>query len=264
MIKIINVSFTKGGRVYYFDPGELELSKNMEVIVETEKGLQYGYTETDIVSINDENLKASLKPVIRIANENDKNRNKKNNEKADKALIKAKECAAKEDLKMNLIDAKFTFDQKQLIFHFTSDKRIDFRNLAKELAGIYHTRIELRQIGVRDKAREVGGIGVCGRTLCCLNCKGNFNTVSINMAKNQNLSLNPSKINGVCGRLKCCLRYEDPVYREMRKTLPKVGEKVKTKKGEGTVNSVNVLKQTYLVYVPKIGVIEESVEDERD
>ena len=187
----------------------------------------------------------------------DEKQNDDNIEEAKKALKRARGLVDKYKLNMYLIDASYTFEREQLLFHFLADNRVDFRSLARDLASIYRTRIELRQIGVRDKAKEIGGLGPCGRPLCCASCLDSFETVSISMAKNQNIALNPTKINGVCGRLLCCLKYEDDLYTDYRQGLPKVGDKhVKTAKGEGRVTEVNVLARTYKVDVPDVGLIE--------
>jgi cell fate regulator YaaT (PSP1 superfamily) len=247
MIEVVGISFKDGGRVYYFDPTGLKLSVNDDVIVETERGFQYGTVVEGTSEKKKENLNLPLKMVIRIANKEDKERYLLNLEDAKKAFVDCERLIKKHGLSMKLIDASFTFEREQLIFHFLSDSRIDFRNLAKELAGIYKTRIELRQIGVRDKAKEVGGLGPCGRILCCTDFLINFDAVSINMAKNQNLSLNPNKINGACGRLLCCLTYENDVYEEQRKGLPDLGERVKYNGKEGKVVSLDILKQTYVI-----------------
>jgi cell fate regulator YaaT (PSP1 superfamily) len=247
MLDTIGVVFKDNGRVYYFSPNELELKKNMNVVVETERGFQFGKTITDITKTKKENLNLPLKNVIRIASKEDEKINNKNIEDAKKAFEECIRLIEKNKLDMNLIDANFTFDRNQLIFHFTADDRIDFRKLAKDLASIFKTRIELRQIGVRDKAREVGGLGPCGRPLCCSSFLKSFDTVSINMAKTQNLALNPSKINGSCGRLLCCLNYENETYQDLRKDMPDIGDKVRTKNGMGKVISLDVLKKSYKV-----------------
>lgn len=256
MIDVVGVSFGENVRVYYFLLNKLKVKKNMNVIVETERGLQYGKVTTNIISLDESRIKFPLKPLLRIATSKDMNQNKKNVEDAEKAMSKCKNLVKKYKLNMKIIDASYTFNRDQLLFHFLADNRIDFRNLAKELASIYKTRIELRQVGVRDKAREIGGYGPCGKQLCCAQFLYDFDSVSINMAKNQNISLNPTKINGVCGRLLCCLKYEDETYKEYGRNMPKVGKKVKIEQGEGKVVKVDVLKQTYQVDIPKIGIIE--------
>ena len=261
MIKVVEISFRAKGRIYYFSPDQLKLKINDSVIVETDHGLQFGQVVKEIMEIDEEKLNSPLKKVLRIATKNDLKKHNKNIEEAKKALKKCRELIEKYQLNMYLIEANFTHEREQLLFYFLADHRIDFRSLARDLASIYHTRIELRQIGVRDKAKEVGGIGPCGRTLCCAKFLSEFDSVSINMAKNQNIALNPNKINGVCGRLLCCLKYEDENYVECRKGLPKIGAKVKTDKGEGTVTSVDILNRRYQVDVPTVGIVEVLVDE---
>lgn len=255
MINVIGINFKENGKIYYFLPGKIYLKKNITVIVQTEYGLQFGRVVTDLVKVDVKKFN-NIKPIVRIASKNDYQEYLKNIKDAKKALIKCKEIVKKNNINMNIIDAEFTFDRSQLIFRFVSDTRVDFRDLAKKLASIYKTRIELRQVGVRDKAKEVGGIGVCGCKLCCARFLKDLEAVSINMAKNQNISLNPSKINGVCGRLLCCLKYEDDCYKDCRKCLPKVGDLVDTEKGKGIVVSLDILKQSYKVEVKDVGIIE--------
>lgn len=247
MKEVIGVSFTEGKRIYYFDPANIKLNFGDDVIVETERGLQYGKIATLIVEKNEKSLNMPLKRIIRIATKDDRKKHELNLNEEKKAMKECEKLIKKYNLNMKVIDANFTFDKEQLMYHFLSDSRIDFRNLAKELAGIFKTRIELRQIGVRDKAKEIGGIGPCGRTLCCTDYLVNFDSVSINMAKNQNLSLNPNKINGSCGRLLCCLRYENDVYEEYRKSLPNLGDKVKYNEKNGKVVELNILKKSYTI-----------------
>jgi len=249
MSKVVGVVFKNKGRQYNFSVGPISVEKNDNVIVETEKGTQFGTVVTDIFEVDEKKSKTDLKPVIRVADKEDIKQNESNFEEAEKALKKARQVVEKLKLNMYIIDASYTFEREQLIFHFLADQRIDFRDLVKELASIYHTRIDLRQIGVRDKAREIGGYGICGCELCCTRFKTDFDAVSINMAKNQNIALNPTKINGVCGRLLCCLKYEDDVYTEARKGLPNIGSTVKTKKGEGVVRSVDILNRKYTALV---------------
>jgi cell fate regulator YaaT (PSP1 superfamily) len=261
MIDVVSISFNDKGKTYFFSPNNLELKNNLTVIVETERGLQFGKVEGEIHQIHENKLTSPLKLVIRIASKADYDQNKKNIKDSKEALKKCKELVEKEKLNMQVIDATYTFDRSQLVFRFISDNRVDFRNLAKELAGLYKTRIELRQVGVRDKAREVGGIGPCGKCFCCSKFLNNFDSVSINMAKNQGIALNPSKINGVCGRLLCCLKYEDENYKEAKKKFPTIGSRVKTPEGEGSVVTLNVLNGTYLVYVAEKGPIEMRIND---
>lgn len=247
MKEVIGVSFTEGKRIYYFDPANIKPNFGDDVIVETERGLQYGKIATLIVEKNEKSLNMPLKRIIRIATKDDRKKHELNLNEEKKAMKECEKLIKKFNLNMKVIDANFTFDKEQLMYHFLSDSRIDFRNLAKELAGIFKTRIELRQIGVRDKAKEIGGIGPCGRTLCCTDYLVNFDSVSINMAKNQNLSLNPNKINGSCGRLLCCLTYENDVYEEYRKSLPNLGDKVKYSEKNGKVVELNILKKSYTI-----------------
>lgn len=247
MIDVVGVTFLGSNKIYYFDPNKINLNINQDVIVETEKGIQFGKTATGIITKSEKFLNLPLKKVIRIANDSDIRKNKKNIELSKKAFIECNKLIKKNNLNMKIIDSNFTFDREQLIFHFTSDSRIDFRNLAKELASIFKTRIELRQIGVRDKAKEIGGIGPCGRILCCRKFLSNFDSVSINMAKNQNLSLSPNKINGSCGRLLCCLNYENKIYEDYRKDLPNIGDKVKYKEKKGKVISLDIINKSYVI-----------------
>lgn len=224
MKNVVGIKFSDSGRIYYFNPNNLEIKKDMLVLVETERGEQIGKTYLANKEIDESNLINPLKNVLRIATEKDKKIHFKNIQDAKYALKKARELIKDLNLEMNILDASFTFDKKQLLFNFTADDRIDFRELAKKLAAIYKTRIELRQIGIRDKARNIGGLGPCGRFLCCNSFLNDLNSVTINMAKNQMLALNPTKINGVCGRLLCCLAYEDDTYTNLKKDLPNVGD----------------------------------------
>lgn len=260
MQDVIGVVFNSS-RIYYFNPNGNQYNKGDKVIVETEKGLQFGTIDTDIISLKKEQIKGDLKPIVRKASDKDIIKNEKNINDAKRALETCRELEAKYKLDMNVIDASFTFDRNQLIFHFIAADRVDFRELAKDLANVYKTRIELRQVGIRDKAKEIGGIGVCGRTICCHSFLDEFDSITINMAKTQNLSLNPTKINGLCGRLLCCLKYEDENYKECRKGMPKVGEKVKTKQGEGTVVSIDILNRKYKVDTANNGVVEVVLND---
>ncbi|MEG2322133.1 MAG: regulatory iron-sulfur-containing complex subunit RicT [Bacilli bacterium] len=264
MTRVVGVSLNNNNQLYYFDPQNLDLRRNVTVIVETQRGLQFGKVELPPFNIDVSKIVLPLENVIRISSRQDYLNHKKNLLDNNSALKKCKELIEKYNLKMQVIDANFTFDRGQLLFRFIADSRVDFRELVKELANCYKTRIELRQVGVRDKAKEVGGCGPCGRQLCCSRFDTNFTAVSINMAKNQNLSLNPSKINGVCGRLLCCLRYEDDNYKECRKNLPTIGKMVETEKGRGKVISLDPLKEKYNVYVPDVGVVEMSKENGSD
>ena len=247
MQKIVGVAFNKKGRVYNFNANNFDLNIGDTVIVETEKGYQYGHVITNIKEINENDYNLPLKNVIRLTTKKDDQNYFKNNQDAGKALNKARELVEELKLDMHIMDASYTFDRKQLLFNFTADDRIDFRELAKRLAGIYKTRIELRQIGVRDKAREVGGLGPCGRMLCCNTFLTDLNSVTINMAKNQMLALNPTKINGACGRLLCCLSYEDIVYSKLRENLPDIGEMYNDKNISGKVVNLDILAQKIYV-----------------
>lgn len=248
-MKICGVKFKDGGKTYLFKYDEIKLYKNLTVIVDTEKGEQFA----KVVDVDVQNLRSldldSMKSVIRVSTKNDYNSYLKNLRDSSDALRYARKLAQELNLEMRIMDASFTLDRKQLTFNFVADERIDFRNLVKSIAAKYKTRIELHQLGVRDKSKEIGGIGQCGRELCCSSFLNGLETISINMAKNQNIALNPSKINGACGRLLCCLSYEDDVYTDHRKQLPKVGEVVKTEKGEGKVTNLDVLNKKYYVMI---------------
>lgn len=213
MIEVVGVSLYNQSTIYYFSPNNLKLQKNVTVIVDTEQGLQFGWVRKENFKVSDKIIKNPLRKVIRISSRHDYQIYKKNIKDARLALEKCKSLISKHQLNMELIDAFYTFDRNQLVFRFLSDKRVDFRTLARDLASFYRTRIELRQVGVRDRAKEIGGIGICGKTVCCNQFLKSFDSVSINMAKNQKLSLNQNKINGVCGRLLCCLKFEDDNYK---------------------------------------------------
>ena len=245
-MRVVGVKLSDNSKIYYFDSSDVNTKTDDTVIVETEKGLQYGVVVREIDE-SEISKDISYKKVIRLTTKNDYKKYQSNLRDAEKALVKCNELAIKYGLDMRIIDATYTFDREQLIFRFLADDRVDFRQLAKDLGAIYRTRIELRQVGIRDKAKEIGGFGPCGRKLCCNNFLTEFDSVSINMAKNQNLSLNPTKINGVCGRLLCCLKYENDNYTEYKKGLPDVGNKVKIDEGEGKVISVDVFKRKYKV-----------------
>lgn len=256
MVEVVGVMLSEKGRMYYFSPNKLKLKQNVTIIVETDRGLQFGKVAREPFYIEEKNLILPLKNVIRIASKQDYLSHKKNLKDAEKALKKCRLIVEKESLNMQIIDCNYTFDRSQLMFRFLADSRIDFRELAKELAAIYKTRIELRQVGVRDKAKEIGGIGPCGRTLCCSCFLNDFDSVSINMAKNQNISLNQTKINGSCGRLLCCLKYEDDTYSKCRECLPKIGTAITVEEGTGKVVALDILKQKYSVEIPGVGVVE--------
>lgn len=263
MKNVVAVNFKENGKYYFFNGNDLQIKDGDFVVVTTERGLQLGKVIMSNI-INKEEL-SNMKDVVRLATQKDLRIHESNLRDAMEALNTARKIAQKLKLKMNLIEASFTFERNQLMFFFIADQRIDFRDMAKELASIYKTRIELRQIGVRDKAKEVSGIGQCGRVLCCASYMKDFvDSVSISMAKNQNLALNPNKINGQCGRLLCCLTYEDEVYSENRKGMPILGEKVETEKGTGTVVSIDILKRSYVVDVPSEGRIEVTLKSKCD
>ena len=249
MSNVYGITLKNEGKIYYFNGEDLEVDKSEYVVVETEKGIQYGkviyLVEEDKVNIPVEDMKK----VVRVATESDKDNYLKNLAAAEKCLKEARKIVTELGLDMNILDANYTLDKKQLLFNFIADERVDFRELAKRLASLYKTRIELRQIGARDKARAICGIGQCGRPLCCSTFLSHIDSVTMNMAKNQNIALNPSKINGQCGRLLCCLTYEDEEYTRCQKGMPAVGQTVKTDFGEGKVVSVDILKRKYKVDV---------------
>ena len=250
MIKVIGVRFRTAGKIYFFSPGGLELKAGDKVIVETARGVEFGSVVTGIKDVPDDQISQPLKPVIRIATQDDVRREAKNRETEKEAFKICQEKIRKHGLEMKLIDAEYTFDNNKVLFYFTADGRIDFRELVKDLASVFRTRIELRQIGVRDETKIRGGIGICGRPLCCHTYLTEFAPVSIKMAKEQNLSLNPTKISGVCGRLMCCLTNEEETYEELNSHLPSIGDYVTTpEKLKGEVQSVNVLRQTVKVIV---------------
>ena len=241
MIKIVGVRFKNAGKIYYFDPVDFEIEKNIDVVVETARGLEYGKIVVGPKEIEEEKLISPLKPIIRIATEEDKAIYRENKEKAKETFELCQQKIKEHGLTMFLIDCEYTFDRNKLIFYFTAEGRIDFRELVKDLASIFKTRIELRQIGVRDEAKSIGGLGTCGRKLCCSSWLGDFQPVSIKMAKDQSLSLNPTKISGICGRLFCCLKYEHDVYVEAIEKMPVVGSIVKVDNQKGKVIEINPL-----------------------
>lgn len=244
MVLIIGVRFRKSGKVYYFSPAGMDIKKEDHVIVETARGVEYGTVVLAPKEVTDDKVIQPLKPVIRIATPEDDQINTENEEKEKEAFRVCYEKIQKHELDMKLIDSEYTFDRNKLLFYFTADGRIDFRELVKDLAAVFRTRIELRQIGVRDETKMLGGIAICGRPLCCHSYLSDFAPVSIKMAKEQNLSLNPAKISGVCGRLMCCLKNEEEAYEYLNSTLPHIGAKVTTVEGyQGEVQSVSVLKQ---------------------
>ena len=250
MVNVIGVRFRSAGKIYYFDPAGLDIKQGDNVIVETARGVEYGKVVLGLRQIEDDKIIQPLKPVIRLATPEDDEIERKNKEKQKEAFQICLEKIKKHELEMKLIDSEYTFDNNKVLFYFTADGRIDFRELVKDLASVFKTRIELRQIGVRDETKIVGGIGICGRTLCCNSHLSEFAPVSIKMAKEQNLSLNPTKISGVCGRLMCCLKNEQEAYEELNAKLPDVGDYVTTNDNlKGEVQSVSVLKQLVKVIV---------------
>ena len=250
MIKVIGVRFRTAGKIYFFDPLQFEIKKGDHVIVETARGIEFGSVVSGVTEVEDEKVIQPLKPVIRIANAHDMEQEANNKVKEKDAFKICLEKIHKHGLEMKLIDAEYTFDNNKVLFYFTADGRIDFRELVKDLASVFKTRIELRQIGVRDETKILGGIGICGRTLCCHSHLSEFVPVSIKMAKEQNLSLNPTKISGVCGRLMCCLKHEEETYEYLNRKLPNVGDFVTADDGlKGVVHSVNVLRQLVKVIV---------------
>lgn len=250
MVKVVGIRFRNAGKIYYFGPGKLQLKAGMHAIVETARGVEMGTVMNDPREVSEESVVQPLKPVIRIATEQDEKQAEKNRQKEKEAFKICLEKIAKHKLDMKLVEAEYTFDNNKLLFYFTADGRIDFRELVKDLASVFRTRIELRQIGVRDETKIRGGIGICGRPLCCHTYLSEFAPVSIKMAKEQNLSLNPTKISGVCGRLMCCLTNEEETYEELNRQLPGVGDHVTTPEGlHGEVQAVHVLRQIVKVIV---------------
>ncbi len=257
MVKVAGVRFKKAGKIYYFDPDDLQVEKGTSVIVETARGMEFGAVTSEIKDVPESEIVPPLKKIIRIADENDVLQHKENVRKKQRALELCQEKVNKHNLQMKLIDVEYTFDNSKIIFYFTADGRVDFRELVKDLAGVFKMRIELRQIGVRDEAKMVGGIGTCGKGLCCHTWLPEFEPVSIKMAKVQNLSLNPTKISGICGRLMCCLKYENDIYYELRKGMPEIGERIKTEDGMGVVIETNILESKIKVRL----VLEEKTND---
>ena len=249
MKTIVGIRIKKPGKIYYFDPGEEKLDYGDYVIVETSLGEEYAEVVIPNKEVSEDKIVAPLKPITRKATEKDKKHYEENKEKEKEAFDIALKNIKKHNLDMNLIDVEYKFDNSKILFYFTADGRIDFRELVKDLAAIFRTRIELRQIGIRDEIKRIGGNGICGRELCCCSYLSNFETVSIKMAKEQNLSLTPSKISGACGRLMCCLKYEQEVYEEKLAKLPKVGAIVKTEDGEGVVEGVETLQEVLKVKI---------------
>lgn len=247
MHHVVGVRFKKAGKIYYFSPGEFNLTKGEWVIVETSRGIEFGNVVIEKKEVGENDVVLPLKQVIRIANSIDKLTVEENKEAAKNAFTVCSEKINEHNLDMKLVDVEYTFDRNKVLFYFTAEGRIDFRDLVKDLAAIFRTRIELRQIGVRDEAKMLGGIGPCGRVLCCSSFLGDFEPVSIKMAKDQNLSLNPAKISGLCGRLMCCLKYENDFYETAKQALPDIGKDIITNHGKGKVIGLNILEQVIQV-----------------
>lgn len=242
MVTVVGVRFKNAGKVYYFDPDNFEIELGMNVIVETARGMEFGTITAGPKEVDESEIVMPLKKIVRVAEESDVKQHEENVKKKEKAIALCQEKVDKHGLEMKLIDVEYTFDNSKIIFYFTADGRVDFRELVKDLASVFKMRIELRQIGVRDEAKMLGGIGICGKSLCCATWLSDFEPVSIKMAKVQNLSLNPTKISGICGRLMCCLKYENSTYVELRKGMPDAGERVKTPDGNGVVVESNILE----------------------
>ncbi|WP_366923406.1 stage 0 sporulation family protein [Metallumcola ferriviriculae] len=247
MINVVGVRFKNAGKIYYFDPGETTPNLGDNVIVETSRGVEFGEVVVAPKQVSEDEIVSPLKRVVRMATIEDQNKVGENLEKETEAFNICLQKIEKHGLPMKLVDVEYTFDVSKIIFYFTADGRVDFRELVRDLASVFRTRIELRQIGVRDEAKLIGGIGSCGRVLCCKAFLGDFDPVSIRMAKDQNLSLNPNKISGICGRLMCCLKYEADTYKKARHLFPDQGDTVSTPEGKGRVINTNVLKETVLV-----------------
>lgn len=255
MVKIVGIKFKNGGKVYYFAPGKDKYEKGMGVIVETANGLEYATVVIPLSEVTDDEVVAPLKPVVRIATKRDEEQVKRNEEKRAEAIASAKQKVEARGLEMKIVGCEFSFDGTKVTFYFTADGRVDFRELIKDLSSLFRMRIELRQIGIRDEIKLMGGIAPCGRECCCASCMPDFNKVSIKMAKNQGLSLNPGKISGLCGRLMCCLAYENDYYAEACKNVPKLGSEVETPEGRGSVINVNMLKMEVKVKIEQKDVV---------
>ncbi len=242
MVEVVGVRFKTAGKMYYFSPGKLEIKEGEGVIVETARGMEYATIELARTVVSDDNVVKPLKSIVRIADEKDIKRHEENESRKAEAMKLCQEKILKHNLEMKLIDVEYTFDNNKIVFYFTADGRIDFRELVKDLAGVFRMRIELRQVGVRDEAKMLGGVGCCGRPLCCASWLADFQPVSIKMAKNQNLSLNPTKISGICGRLMCCLKYENDTYCQLRKGMPEVNDVVDTPEGRAKVVEADIIR----------------------
>lgn len=262
LYKVVGVRFKKAGKIYYFDPLDYELDVGSYVIVETARGIEYGKVVVAIQEVGEHDVVLPLKKIVRPAEEADFGKVEENFQEAQRAFSTGFQKIEEHKLEMKLIDVEYTFDRNKIIFYFTAEGRVDFRNLVKDLASIFRTRIELRQIGVRDEAKMLGGIGPCGRMLCCSTFLGDFEPVSIKMAKDQNLSLNPSKISGLCGRLMCCLKYENDEYEEAKKLMPDIGARLDTPEGPGKVIGLNLLERVIEVSLIEEGhVLEYTLEE---
>lgn len=262
MYAVVGVRFKQAGKIYYFDPDDYEMEKNQAVIVETARGVEYGHVVIGKKFVSEGEVVLPLKRVMRLASEEDRRQVEENEAAAAEALALCRQKIQEHNLQMKLVEAEYTFDRNKIIFYFTADGRVDFRELVKDLAAIFRTRIELRQIGVRDEAKMLGGIGPCGRTLCCSSFLGDFEPVSIKMAKDQSLSLNPIKISGLCGRLMCCLKYENDNYEQAKREMPDIGDRVHTPDGIGSVTSLNLLERRVRVDLPELErIIEYDLEE---
>jgi len=259
---VVGVRFKKAGKIYYFDPGELDIQKDDFVIVETVRGVEFGKVVVAKKQVGENDVVLPLKKVVRIADQKDRIIVEENKAAAKEAYEVCGQKVNEHQLDMKLVDVEYTFDRNKVIFYFTADGRVDFRELVKDLAAIFRTRIELRQIGVRDEAKMLGGVGPCGRMLCCSTFLGDFDPVSIKMAKDQNLSLNPTKISGLCGRLMCCLKYENDNYESAKELLPDLGEFIETPNGRGKVVGLNILQHVMQVEFPSQGKVLEYTLDE--
>ena len=257
MVNVVGVRFKSAGKVYFFDPAGHVIEEGDKVIVETARGMEFGIVSSGPRNVKENDIVKPLKKVVRIANEKDIARNEENMKKRSEALRICQEKVTRHNLDMKLVDVEYTFDNNKIIFYFTADGRVDFRELVKDLASVFRMRIELRQIGVRDEAKMLGGVGCCGRGLCCHEWMNDFHPVSIKMAKTQNLSLNPVKISGICGRLMCCLKYENDVYTELKKGMPQMGDRIKIKEGVAVVTESNILEEKI-----KCRLIEEEADKE--
>lgn len=262
MHRVIGVRFKKTGKIYYFSPGDFQIDKDDYVIVETARGVEFGKAVIGMKEVEEQDVVLPLKKVLRLATDKDKMNIKENKKEAEKAFEVCLEKITEHNLDMKLVDVEYTFDRNKVLFYFTADGRIDFRTLVKDLASVFRTRIELRQIGVRDEAKMLGGIGPCGRMLCCSTFLGDFEPVSIKMAKDQNLSLNPTKISGLCGRLMCCLKYENDTYESAKKDLPDLYQKLDTSYGKGKVVGLNMLERLVQVEIAESKQVIEYTLDE--